>query len=156
MNSDITLDSYDRALLRALQRDNTTPLRLLAEEVHLSTASVQRRVQRMRQAGVICANEAIVSPEKVGQGITILVEVQALRTQTQDLDALKKAFSGPDIQQCYYVTGDADFMLVLTVRGMAEYEALARRLFYDNPSVKWFRTVVVMDRVKVSLNIPVD
>ena len=56
------------------------------------------------------------------------MEVQAERTQTSDLDAMKSALSERQVQQCYYVTGDADFVLVLTVASMAEYEALARRL----------------------------
>ncbi|MBS0450021.1 MAG: Lrp/AsnC family transcriptional regulator [Proteobacteria bacterium] len=149
------LDAYDRQLLVILQKDNRTPLRVLAEQVHLSTAAVQRRIRRMEDAGVITANAAVVDPDKVGQAITILVEVHAERTQTPDLDAMKAALSGPEVQQCYYVTGDADFVLVLTVSTMAEYEALARRLFYDNKNVQWFRTVVVMDRVKVGLNVPV-
>jgi DNA-binding Lrp family transcriptional regulator len=149
------LDAYDHQLLAILQKDNRTPLRVLAEQVHLSTAAVQRRIRRMEETGVITANAAVVDPDKVGQVITILVEVHAERTQTPDLDAMKAALSGPEVQQCYYVTGDADFVLVLTVSTMAEYEALARRLFYDNKNVQWFRTVVVMDRVKVGLNVPV-
>jgi Lrp/AsnC family leucine-responsive transcriptional regulator len=145
------LDAFDRQLLVALQEDNRTPLRVLAERVHLSTAAVQRRIRRMEDLGVICANVAVVDPDLVGQVITLLVEVRAERAQTADLDALKASFSGPEVQQCYYVTGEGDFMLVLTVRSMSEYEALANRLFHDNPGVKWFRTIVVMGRVKVGL-----
>ena len=66
---------------------------------------------------------------------------------------MKVQLSGPEVQQCYYVTGDADFMLVITVATMAEYEALARRLFDDNKNVKWFRTIVVMDRVKAGMTV---
>lgn len=149
------LDAYDRQLLVLLQKDNRTPLRELAGNVHLSTAAVQRRIRRMEEVGVISANAAIINPEMVGKAITILVEVHAERTQTPDLDAMKAALSGPEVQQCYYVTGDADFVLILTVSSMAEYEALARRLFYDNKNVKWFRTIVVMDRVKAGLDVPV-
>jgi Lrp/AsnC family leucine-responsive transcriptional regulator len=68
---------------------------------------------------------------------------------------MKEHFSGPEIQQCYHVTGEADFMLVLTVATMEEYQGLARHLFYENKNVKWFRTIVVMDRVKVGLFVPV-
>ncbi|MGF1724849.1 Lrp/AsnC family transcriptional regulator [Photobacterium nomapromontoriensis] len=149
------VDSFDRAILRILQKDNTTPLRVVAEQVHLSTASVQRRIKRLEDSGVIKANSAIIAPEKVGQIITILVEVHTVRTQASDMEEMKKLFSGPEIQQCYYVTGEADFMLVLTVANMAEYEAISGRLFYNNPNVKWFRTIVVMDRVKVSLDTPI-
>jgi DNA-binding Lrp family transcriptional regulator len=80
--------------------------------------------------------------------------VHAERTHLEDLDAMKAHLSGPEIQQCYYVTGDADFVLVVTVATMADYEALAGRLFYKNKNVKWFRSIVVMDRVKVGLTLP--
>ena len=55
------------------------------------------------------------------------------------------------MQQCYYVTGDADFVLVVVVPDMAHYEALTQRLFFGNNNVKRFKTSVAMDRVKVGL-----
>lgn len=150
-----TLDDFDYALLDALQQDNSLPLRELAEQVHLSTASVQRRIKRLKRDGYIQANSAVIDPEKLGQVITMVVEVHADRTQSADLEVMKRAFSGPQIQQCYYVTGDADFLLVLTVANMSEFQALAQRLFHDNPNVKWFRTIVVLDRVKTTLHVPI-
>lgn len=149
------LDDFDLALLTALQQDNSLPLRELAERVHLSSASVQRRIQRLRNSGFIQANVAVIDPEKVGQVITLMVEVHAERTQSADLELMKQTFSGPEIQQCYYVTGDADFMLVLTVASMSEFQALTQRLFHDNPNVKWFRTIVVLERVKSTLQVPI-
>ena len=148
------LDDFDLALLNALQQDNSLPLRELAEQVHLSSASVQRRIQRLKSAGFIQANVAVIDPEMVGQVITLMVEVHAERTQSADLELMKQTFSGPQIQQCYYVTGDADFMLVLTVASMSEFQALTQRLFHDNPNVKWFRTIVVLERVKSTLHVP--
>ena len=148
-------DEFDLALLAALQQDNQVPLRTLAEQVHLSTASVQRRLQRLRQAGFIQADASVIDPEKLGQVITLIVEVHADRTQSADLDRMKQDFSGPEIQQCYYVTGEADFLLVLTVPSMTVFQALAQRFFHDNPNVKWFRTIVVLERVKATLHVPV-
>lgn len=150
----VELDGFDRAILAIVQQDAGKPLRVIADAVNLSTAAVQRRLQRMEAGGVIRANVAIIDPTLVGKPITILVEVQIERAQIDALDALKVHFSGPEIQQCYYVTGEADFVLVLAVATMEEYQAKARRLFYENKDVKWFRTIVVMDRVKVGLTVP--
>ena len=149
------LDTFDRAILALLQNDNHTPLRVIAEQVHLSTAAVQRRIRSLQDRGIIAANIAVVAPDRVGKVITILVEVQAERTHLDTLDALRAHLSGPEIQQCYYVTGDADFVLVMNVADMSEYDAVCRRLFYENKDIKWFRTMVVMDRVKVGLSVPV-
>ncbi|WNL42284.1 Lrp/AsnC ligand binding domain-containing protein [Halomonas sp. PAMB 3264] len=82
--------------------------------------------------------------------ITIFVEVRADKTHAADLEALKARFSGPEIQQCYYVTGEADFMLVLLVPSMRRFQAICDALFHKNPNVKWFRTLVALDRVKTS------
>ena len=57
------------------------------------------------------------------------------------------------MQQCYYVTGETDFVLVVTVASMQDYEALTKRLFFENHNVKHFKTLVVMDRVKASMRL---
>ena len=148
------LDAFDRAILDIVQYDNTTPLRTLAERVNLSSASVQRRIKRMEESGVITRNVAVVDPVLVGKPITIVVEVMTERTSIDALEAMKKHFAVPEIQQCYYVTGEADFVLIVNVATMQDYQALARRLFAENPNVKWFKTMVALDRVKVSLEVP--
>lgn len=148
------MDAFDRAILDIVQYDNTTPLRTLAERVNLSSASVQRRIKRMEECGVITSNVAVVDPVQVGRPITIVVEIMTERTSIDALEAMKKHFAVPEIQQCYYVTGEADFVLIINVATMQDYQALARRLFAENPNVKWFKTMVALDRVKVSLEVP--
>lgn len=78
----------------------------------------------------------------------------AERTSIEALEAMKAHFAVPEVQQCYYVTGEVDFVLVLTVASMNEYQTLARRLFAENSNVTWFKTIVALDRVKVGLNVP--
>jgi DNA-binding Lrp family transcriptional regulator len=78
----------------------------------------------------------------------------AERTSIEALEAMKMHFAVPEVQQCYYVTGEVDFVLVLTVASMQEYQALSRRLFAENPNVTWFKTIVALDRVKVGLDVP--
>ena len=149
------LDAFDRAILGILQKNNTTPQREIGAAVNLSAPAVQRRIRRMEETGVIAANVAIVDPVKIGQPITIFVEVEVISETAELIDAAKKEFAAaPEVQQCYYVTGEADFILVITIATMADYEALTRRLFFDNNNVKKFRTFVTMDRVKVSLEVP--
>lgn len=149
------LDAFDMAILRVIQRDNATPQRLIGEAVNLSAPSVQRRIRRMEEAGVIQANISVLDPARVGQMITIFVEVEVVNESTELLDAAKAEFAAtPEVQQCYYVTGEVDFILVVVVPTMAAYEALTRRLFFANNNVKKFRTFVAMDRIKVGLSLP--
>ncbi|WP_262298363.1 Lrp/AsnC family transcriptional regulator [Microvirga sesbaniae] len=153
----ITLDRYDLAILAILQRNNTTPQRVIGEAVNLSAPAVQRRIRRMEEAGVIEANVAVVDPARVGHPITLIVEVEVISETAALIDAAKRDFAAvPEVQQCYYVTGEADFVLVVVVPTMAAYEALTRRLFFGNNNVKRFRTLVAMDRIKVGLTVPVS
>jgi Lrp/AsnC family leucine-responsive transcriptional regulator len=151
------LDSFDLAILNILQKDNTTPQRTIGEAVNLSAPAVQRRIKRMEETGVIQANVAVVNPATVGQPITIFVEVEVISETAELIDAAKKEFSAAcEVQQCYYVTGEADFILIIVVPSMTHYEALTRRLFFGNNNVKKFRTFVAMDRVKVGLSVPLS
>jgi len=148
----VALDEFDRKILAILQADNMTPQRTIGEAINLSAPAVQRRIKRLTEAGVIRANVAVVDPEAVGQPITIFVEIEVFSETAEQIESAKREFAGtPEIQQCYYVTGEADFILVVVVPTMADYEALTRRLFFGNNNVKRFRTFVAMDRVKVGL-----
>jgi DNA-binding Lrp family transcriptional regulator len=150
------LDSFDFAILEILQRDNSIPLRSIGEAVHLSAAAVQRRIKRMRETDVIVRNIAVVDPARLGRSITILVEIVVESERIDLIEGVRASLlAAPEVQQCYYVTGEADFVVVITVATMKEYEALTRRLFFNSHNVKRFRTLVVMDRVKVGLEVPI-
>lgn len=143
------LDSFDRAILRILQADNTTPQREIGEAVNLSAPSVQRRIRRMEEEGVITANVAQVAPEAVGLPLTIFVEVELVSETPEEIDMAKARFrAAPEVQQCYYVTGEADFVLVIVVESMSAYEEFTRQNFFQSGNVKKFRTFVSMDPVK--------
>lgn len=143
------LDGFDRAILRILQRNNATPQREIGAVVNLSAPAVQRRIKRMEEDGVISANVALISPEAVGLPLTIFVEVELVSETLADIDAMKERFrKAPEVQQCHYVTGEADFVLVVIVENMAVYEDFTRRMFFQNGNVKKFRTYVSMDPVK--------
>ena len=88
-----------------------------------------------------------MDPAAVGRPITLIVEVVVDSEHANLLDAARNDFaSAPEVQQCYYVTGAVDFILVLTVSTMEEYESLSRRLFLENTNVKHFQTFVAMNR----------
>ena len=151
----VSLDAFDLAILKILQRDNTTPQRVIGAAVNLSAPAVQRRIRRMEKTGIIEANVAVINPALVGQPITLFVEVEVISETVELIDAAKREFaSATEVQQCYYVTGEADFVLVIMVPTMADYQALTRRLFFGNSNVKRFRTFVAMDSVKVGLSVP--
>ncbi|MBB6487579.1 Lrp/AsnC family transcriptional regulator [Rhizobium lusitanum] len=155
MRKSADLDEFDVAILEILQKDSTVPQRQIGERIHLSAPAVQRRIKRMQENGVIEANIAVIDPTAVALPITIIVEVQIADERYELINAIKRSFlQAPEVQQCYQVTGEADFVLVVVVASMTEYQALSRRLFHDNPNVTKFKSLVAMDRVKVGLSLP--
>jgi len=152
----VELDAFDLQLLALVQADSRMPQSALGAAVHLSTAAVNRRLKRLEKTGVIERFTAVLAPQAVGHGLTIVAEVEAESERIDLLDAMKKTFKAcPQVQQCYYVTSEWDFILILCVRDMAQYTALTRSLFFQGNNVKRFRTLVAMDRVKVGLEVPV-
>jgi Lrp/AsnC family transcriptional regulator, leucine-responsive regulatory protein len=151
------LDDFDRKILALLQQDNKLSQRQISDAVNLSASAVNRRIAMMEEAGVIRANVALVDPGKLGRPITVIVEVSVESERIDLIDQVKTRFTNcPQVQQVYYVTGETDFVLVISVADMTEYEQLTRQLFFDDGNVKRFRTMVVMERTKVSLAVPLD
>ena len=151
------LDAFDRKILTLLQKDSRMPQRDIGDAVHLSASAVNRRIAAMEAAGVITAYQAIADPAKVGRPITIIVEVTVESERLDLLDAVKRRLLAcPEVQQLYYVTGEVDLVIILTVADMAEYQLLTRQLFFAESNVKSFRTMVAMERSKVSLAISVE
>ncbi|BCG82834.1 MULTISPECIES: Lrp/AsnC family transcriptional regulator [unclassified Mesorhizobium] len=150
------LDRIDRKILNAVQRNNRLTTKELARIAGQSAHACQRRLKRLRDAGVIEADVAIISPEAVGRPMLMLVYISVQRDRSDIIDRFKRAIRRtPEIMNAYYVTGIADFVLMISVRGMEEYEAFARRFFYENADIKEFSTMVVMDRTKVPFAVPV-
>lgn len=148
------LDDADRTILAALQADTRSSPDALADATGLSTATVQRRVKRLRDSGVIARETTVLDPGALGWAMTFVVLVEMERERIDVLDAFKRRMRGePQVQQCYYITGEADFALVCLARDMVDYERLTRRLFFDDANVRRFRTSVVMDRTKVGLDV---
>lgn len=151
-----TLDNADRILLDALQTDASLGVDALAHACGLSVASVQRRMKRLRTAGVIEREVAVLSPAAVGASMTFIIMVELERERREQLAAFRAAIRDePQVQQAYYVTGESDFALVCVAKDMADFEALTHRLFFENGNVRRFRTSVVMERTKVGLTVPV-
>ena len=150
------LDEFDIRLLEALQEDNQLNASELADQTRLSPGSCLRRIKRMREEGVIAKDVSILNPEAVGRKLTMVVLVSLERERVDLIEEFKKSMlKTSEVMQCYYVTGDADFVLVVTAVDMSDYEEFTKRFFFENTNVRKFTTLVVMNRVKFGTAIPI-
>jgi DNA-binding Lrp family transcriptional regulator len=151
------LDGYDRVLLSAVQENARVAQSELGERASLSTAAVNRRLKLLSSEGVIERYTACINPKAVGYDLTIVVEVTVESERTDLLDEMQRSFAAcAQVQQCYYVAGDCDFVLIFLVRDMEQYVGLTRQLFFKSNNVKSFKTLVAMNRVKTGMTVPVD
>ena len=151
------LDKLDRRLLNLMQEDAGRTAEVLSAEIGLSASAVQRRLRRMREEGVIAREIAVVDPRKVGRPTFFIVSLQIERERPELLAQLRKWLSEQEhVQQAFYVTCEADFILVVSVPDTESYDALMARLVSENPNVRRFTTNVALNVVKRGLTIPVS
>lgn len=149
------LDHFDKQLLAALQEDCRMSQAELGERVNLSAAAVNRRIKRLTDEGVIERFTVQIRPEAVGQSMTIIVEVVVDNDRTDLLDAMRASFlRHPHVQQCYYVTGECDFVLIMTVRDINHYNTITQELFFAGNNVKRFTSSIALDRIKTAMHVP--
>jgi Lrp/AsnC family leucine-responsive transcriptional regulator len=152
----VRVDEFDAQLLNLLQENNQFTAQELAERVNLSPASCLRRAKRLREYGVIESDVSILAADALGKRLTMIVLVTVEREQPQLLSEFRRSMMQiAEVMQCYYVTGDADFVLVVNVRDMEEYESFTNRFLFENRNVRRFQTMVVMNKVKFSTKVPV-
>ncbi len=150
------LSNTDQIILRGLQADARARLETLAEDTGSSVATVQRRIRALREAGVIAGDTTVIQPAAAGFTMTFLIMVELERESLHQLDAFKRRMKAePQVQQCYYITGEGDFALIALARDMEDFQLLTQRLFFDDSNVKRFRTSVVMDRTKTGMSVPI-
>ena len=147
------LDATDLKLLEALQEDASLSNQSLAERVHVSPPTCLRRVKRLRDAGLIEREVALLSPDKLaaalGHGLTALVEITLDRQGAEQLEAFEARVVLDDaVQQCYRVSPGPDFILLVHVADMPRYLALAQRLFTSDANVRNVKAFFSVKRAK--------
>lgn len=152
----IELDRIDRHILTLLQQDNRISNQKLAEIVGLSPPACLRRVKKLRDDGVIIADVSIVNPRVLGKKLNIIVEIEMSRDSLDISDSfMRKMHEAHEVTQCYQVTGEIDFVLVVMVEDMEAYEAFARRELASNTYLRKFRTLISLRRNKFSTAVDV-
>lgn len=148
------VDELDKKLLRLLQHNNKLTTDELGDRVHLSASAVQRRLKRLRDEGIIEADVSVISPLAAGNNVTCIVDVVLEVGNSKAIEKFKTLMQKcQEVVQCYYVTGTYDFVLIVNMKDMKQYEEFSKKNLMDHPNVKHFYTHVVMDRVKMQYGV---
>jgi Lrp/AsnC family leucine-responsive transcriptional regulator len=154
---ELVLDAIDRRILDLLQDDNQITNLALAERIGLSPPACLKRVRRLRADKVIVKDVSVLDPESAGRSIVAFVGVELDRQREDVLAAFERKIAAEaEVQQCYFVSGEIDYLLTVVCLDMEAYNAFARRVLANEHNIKRFRTSFSLSRVKYETRIPLD
>ncbi len=149
------LDTTDLRILGVLQQDASLSNQDLAAAAHTSPATCLRRVKRLVDAGVIERRVAILSPDRLGAGLSAIAEDTLDRQGAEHLQAFElRALAETAVQQCYRVSPGPDFVLLLQVADMSAWAALVDRLFTQDANVRNVKSFFCVKRAKFETKLP--
>ena len=152
----LALDEFDHRLLELLQRDASTTLTDLGETVGLSASAVQRRIKRYRESGLM-RTVAVLNPAQLANVTLATVLVALERESARHHAALHARLrAAPEVQQCYVLAGEWDYLVILATSGLAHTREVAERLFGGDEIdyLKRYETRMVFEPVKQGLALP--
>lgn len=151
------LNRIDRHILRILQQDGRMSYAELARQVGLTTTPCIERVKRLEREGYINGYTAIVNPEYLDAGLIVFVQIRLVRTAPETFEDFKSAVIRlPEVQECYLVSGNFDYLIKARVADMAAYREFLGETLLTVPGVQESTSIVVMEAVKETLTIPIS
>ena len=142
------LDAKDRQVLRELQRDGRATAAQVAERIHLSPSSVSRRISRLEQNGVITGYRALVDPRQLGFELTVMVEISLDSQSDEALSSFEASVAEiPEVQACYLMSGEMDYLLRVVARNLEDFERLHRRVLSSLPHIDRMHSAFTLRQV---------
>lgn len=151
----LTLDEVDHHLLDLLQADAGRTLRDLGDEVGLSPSAVLRRVNRYRRSGLLARQVAVLDTRHAPDVVVAVCLITVERESPQHRKAFcERLRANPHVQQAYDVSGEWDYVVVLSALGMPHMNELVEELALGDSNVRKLTTLFVFDALKTGTAIP--
>src|SRR5215469_3556073 len=149
------LDRIDRAILKQLQTDASISNVSLAAKVKLSAPACLRRVERLKEMGLIRSVVALLNPKAVGAGMLVVIGVVLDRSTPESFaDFEKAAQKVSGCMECHVVTGEFDYFMLVRTRDSESFNRLhAEQLLYL-PGVRQIRSFMVLKEILSTTKFP--
>jgi DNA-binding Lrp family transcriptional regulator len=149
------LDRIDRAILRQLQTDASISNVALAAKVKLSAPACLRRVERLKESGLIRAVVALIDPKAAGAGMLVIIGVVLDRSTPESFAEFEKAAQKvAGCMECHVVTGEFDYFMTIRTRDSDSFNRLhAEQLLYL-PGVRQIRSFMVLKEILSTTKFP--
>ncbi|MCG8415888.1 MAG: Lrp/AsnC ligand binding domain-containing protein [Pseudomonadales bacterium] len=156
MSSNYQLNTIDKKILRELQKDGRITFSELAKRVGLSTSPCLERVRRMERDGVINGYTTLLNPHFLDADLIVFVQIRLTRTSQDIFERFKKAATKlEEVQECYLISGNFDYLIKARVSDMDSYRKFLGTTLLTLPDVQESTSYVVMELVKETLALPV-
>ena len=150
------LTRIDRNILRELQKNGRLSYAELARRVGLTTTPCMERVKRMEREGVIEGYTALVNPHALNADLVVFVEIKLSRTSQDAFEEFRRAAADLDeVQECYLVAGNFDYLIKARVADMDSYRRFLGETLLTLPGVQESTSYPVMEQIKETLQLPV-
>ena len=150
-----TLDATDIRILQELQRDAKLTNVELAARVHLSPSPCLARVRTLEQSGIINRYVTLLDPLKVGQAVSVFIQVRLEQQVKRALETFEAAVSTwPEVMECYLMTGDSDYLIRVAVADMAALEKFILEQLTPIPGVEKIRSSFALKQVRYKTALP--
>lgn len=147
------MDAIDQRILEHLQQNADVTNQALAEQVGLSPSACLKRVRRLRESGIIDRIVALLNPEAVAECLYLIIEVTMERDNKRLYQRFEdRAIARTEVKQCYQVTGECDFILVVSVPDMPAYDRFCDAVLYADDNMRKFRTLLSRRRSKFDIS----
>ena len=150
------LDAYDRRILALLQEDASLSSAQIAERVGLSQSPCWRRIQRMKEEGIIRGQVTLLDRKKIGLNTQIFAEVKLNAHGRSNSPEFTEQIRGfPEVLECYVLMGAVDFLLRIVTPDIEAYE----RFFFEKlsmvPGIQEVNSIVALSEIKSTTSLPV-
>ncbi len=130
---------------------------MLADRCGTTESTVLRRVKALTKAGILSRAVMKVAAEKVGRGLTIILSVRLERETASQVEAFRRSIAEhPDVLSCYFVTGTWDYLIILNVGAMGDYDRFLREMVVGQSVMVASETHVVIQAIKADGPVAID
>ena len=152
----VTLDHTDRRILELLQAEAGINASEIGERIGLSQSAVWRRMQSLRDAGVIREQPVKLDREKVGLNTMVFAHVKLTSHGRSNLADFSEAVKGyPEVLDCYVVLGNVDFLLRIVTADIKAYEQFFFEKLSQLPGIQEVNSTIVLSDVKHTTALPI-
>jgi len=157
MHEHLTLDEFDLRILAALQDNGALTNQALSGSVGLSASQCSRRRCELEAKGLIRGYRADLAHEALGFGLLAFIQVTLSTHNRDNAGKFRELVARTDaIQEAYALTGDADYLLKVVLRDLAELAKLVNDTLLAHSSVAHIRSSIVFERLKDHGRLPLS